>query len=48
MLICPKCKKEIKYIASKDGEVLMLDIDLQTLVTEKGRIVQGYKIHKCG
>lgn len=48
MLICHKCKKEIKYIVSTDGKVLMLDIDLQTVVTEKGRIVQGYKIHKCG
>lgn len=47
MLVCSNCKKHIKYIVSKNNTVLIVDTDVKTLVTEKGRIVEGYSIHKC-
>ena len=47
MIKCPKCHKKIKYIISRDNQVLIADAVLYTLVTEKGSIVKGYFLHKC-
>lgn len=47
MLVCSNCKKYIKYIVSKNNTVLIVEPDVKTLVTEKGRIVKGYSIHEC-
>lgn len=47
MLICSNCKKHIKYIVIKNNTVLIVDPEIKTLVTEKGRIVEGYSIHEC-
>ena len=47
MLVCSNCKRYIKYIVSKNNIVLTVDPEIKTLITEKGRIVEGYSIHEC-
>ena len=47
MLICPKCQNEVKYIVSKDNEVLVVNPAVDYIVTDTGRKVAGYKLHEC-
>ena len=47
MMICPKCQQDVKYIVSKDNEVLVVNPTVSSIVTDKGRIVTGYQLHKC-
>ena len=47
MLKCPKCHKEIKYVVSRDNEILIVDAVLHTLITIKGNQITGYPLHKC-
>lgn len=47
MQICPKCKKEIRFIATHYDSVVVCDDELTTVYTEKGRRVEGYMQHKC-
>lgn len=47
MFICPKCQNKVKYIVSIHNEVLSVDTTLHTIITERGRIVKGYKLHEC-
>ncbi|QEJ94642.1 hypothetical protein FUT79_05115 [Treponema phagedenis] len=47
MIVCPSCKKPVKYIASKDNTILIVNAELKTLVNERGRFIQGYELHEC-
>jgi hypothetical protein len=47
MQLCPKCRKEIRYIPVKYDEVIVCDDELTTVYTERGRRVEGYQPHKC-
>jgi hypothetical protein len=51
MTICEKCGKPVRYIAaarsvSPDG-IFMVDITPETLISEQGRIVTGFRTHEC-
>jgi hypothetical protein len=56
MQSCPKCGKPLRYIpasgpiTSESGEsgVYTVEADPVTLISERGRIITGYRIHKCG
>ncbi len=52
---CPKCGAPLRYIPASHtvirngGEgVYTLDAEPLTVISEKGRPVTGYRIHKCG
>jgi hypothetical protein len=48
--ICPKCGREIIYIASpsvRDGNVYIVDAKEKRLITKMGRVTTGYKEHIC-
>lgn len=47
MLKCPNCNQPIKYGYSDINEVLVLDADVVTIVTSKGKEVQGHIRHQC-
>jgi hypothetical protein len=47
MVKCPKCRKEIRYITSERGQPIPVDDKICCLITETGRIIRGYKEHKC-
>lgn len=47
MQLCPKCRKEIRYIPVNFDEVVMCEADVTTIYTERGRCVEGYQPHKC-
>ena len=44
---CEFCGKEIYYIALRNGLTIKCDDKLETIYTEQGRKVEGYKIHSC-
>jgi hypothetical protein len=51
MTICEKCGKPVRYIAaarsvSPDG-IFMVDPVPETLISEKGRILTGFRTHEC-
>jgi predicted RNA-binding Zn-ribbon protein involved in translation (DUF1610 family) len=48
--VCPKCGKEVKYIASpsmRDNKVYMVDAEERQLIGTTGRVLEGYQEHKC-
>ncbi|GHV91199.1 hypothetical protein AGMMS50268_17020 [Spirochaetia bacterium] len=47
MVKCPKCGKEIRYIASQQGQPIPVELDETHLVTESGRLQRGHKEHIC-
>jgi hypothetical protein len=52
MLKCPKCGEEIRYIAGAPsagtfGQPIAVDIALETLISNTGRRLQGYREHIC-
>jgi hypothetical protein len=46
---CPQCGKEILYITTPgiDGEINMVDVKEQRLISKNGRILIGYPEHIC-
>lgn len=52
--ICPTCGAEIRYIVTAystntaNGGITPVEICEEELITERGRIVRGYRAHKCG
>ena len=55
MQACPKCGAALRYIPAsytairKGGDgVFTVDAEPMTLVGERGRLLTGYRIHKCG
>lgn len=51
MIICEKCGKPVRYIAaarsvSSEG-IFMVDAVPEELISERGRILTGYRVHKC-
>jgi hypothetical protein len=51
MVKCMHCGKEIRYITAApsvgDNGIIPVDLEEQELITEKGRIVRGFKVHIC-
>ena len=50
MMQCPKCSKEIRYIAGapSSGRVpIAVDLLPETIVSESGRRITGYREHVC-
>jgi hypothetical protein len=48
MIVCEKCGKPVRYIAAASlNGIFMVDLVKQELISEKGRIITGYKEHKC-
>jgi ssDNA-binding Zn-finger/Zn-ribbon topoisomerase 1 len=48
MVICPDCGKPVRYINAARGEdIFMVDVEPETLIGETGRIITGYREHKC-
>jgi hypothetical protein len=49
--LCPYCRQEIRYIVAAPslGNNGNIPVDLVEweLITEKGRLVRGFKRHKC-
>jgi hypothetical protein len=51
---CPRCGKPLRYIPasvsmSSHGQgIYTVEAEPITLITERGRPVTGYKVHKCG
>jgi len=47
-VICPDCGEEVKFIVShgKHG-VFMVDTEAESLIGETGRVLTGYRVHKC-
>ena len=45
---CPKCGKEVKYIASADGAgVYITGTEESRLINKLGRVITGYALHIC-
>ena len=44
-MICKGCGAEIKWIEMESGKNMPVDIQLETIVTDNGKIVKGYKSH---
>ena len=47
MQICPRCKKEIRYIAKGYDSVIECEVEKTVVYTETGRRVEGYALHIC-
>jgi len=52
LVVCPKCGGEVRYIAlapsaGTPGQPIAVDTALETLISESGRRLQGYKVHVC-
>ena len=47
MQICKNCGAEIKYIATDSETSAICDSEKKMFVTENGRKLYGYLIHKC-
>jgi hypothetical protein len=52
MYKCPTCGKDIRLIASapsmgKQGEPIPVEATAETLISESGRRITGYREHKC-
>jgi hypothetical protein len=44
---CKKCGAEIKYIATTSQQSIACNAEKLRFVTDNGRILEGYLIHKC-
>jgi len=51
VLRCPECGAAVRYIPSgfsgSSGGVFVVDAEAGELVTESGRVIQGYPRHEC-
>ena len=47
MQVCKICGAEIKHIATGIGTSIVCDAEKKSFVTENGRMLFGYLIHKC-
>jgi len=52
MVKCAVCGQEIRYIVGApstgfSGQPIAVDIAVETLISENGRRLQGYREHKC-
>lgn len=48
MVICPDCGNPIRYInAARGNGVYMVNVDPESLIGETGRILTGFREHKC-
>jgi hypothetical protein len=48
VVICPDCSRPVRYINAARGEdIYMVDADPVNLIGESGRILMGYRAHKC-
>jgi hypothetical protein len=48
--ICPKCGREVIYIASpniRENKVYVVDAEEKRLITKMGRVSVGYQEHIC-
>jgi len=47
-VVCPDCGEEVKFIPSHGRQgIFMVDTESDTLIGEKGRVLTGYRVHKC-
>jgi ssDNA-binding Zn-finger/Zn-ribbon topoisomerase 1 len=45
---CPSCGKPVRYInAARGDRIFMVEAEPDTLIGETGRILKGYREHKC-
>jgi hypothetical protein len=48
MVLCPKCGNPVRYInAARGDDIFMVDAEPENLIGETGRILTGYRMHKC-
>jgi hypothetical protein len=48
MVVCPKCGKPVRYISAARGDgIFMVEVEPESLIGETGRILTGYREHKC-
>jgi hypothetical protein len=48
MVVCSGCGRPVRYITSaRREEVYMVDVEPETLIGETGKIITGYREHKC-
>jgi ssDNA-binding Zn-finger/Zn-ribbon topoisomerase 1 len=48
MVICPDCGKPVRYINAARGEgIFMVEAEPETLIGDNGRVLIGYREHKC-
>lgn len=49
--LCRNCGQEIRYIVSSSGRgndgIIPVELDERELITERGRLVRGFKRHVC-
>ena len=48
MQVCKNCGREIKFIAQGVKNVICCNAEETKVITETGREVKGYTVHKCG
>jgi hypothetical protein len=45
---CPSCGKPVRYINAARGDgIYMVDVEPQNFIGENGRVLAGYREHKC-
>jgi hypothetical protein len=42
---CAGCGAEIKWVKTKAGKRMPVNVELKTIVTEDGEVVRGYESH---
>ena len=48
MVVCHKCGGKVRYINAARGDVIfMVDTEPEHLIGETGRVLTGYREHKC-
>jgi len=47
MQFCPKCGKEVKYIATGYESVAVCEVNEITIVNERGHKFSGFLLHTC-
>jgi hypothetical protein len=52
MFLCPRCKREIRYITGapstgRAGDPIAVEVKAEYLITESGRRVVGFREHIC-
>jgi hypothetical protein len=48
MVVCPDCGRPVRYITAPRGEeIFKVDMEPETLIGEKGRVLTGFRVHSC-
>jgi hypothetical protein len=48
VVVCHKCGQEIRYINAMRGDgIFIVDTDPDHLIGETGRVLTGYREHRC-